>query len=93
MSLQPISTANSTGANYNQVNNMVRQLNKEQTTKVFKGPSGSNAVITGKLPYEGGYGTLYYDADGVPTIVIGILPDGTTGMVVAKSGVDVLSLF
>lgn len=52
-----------------------------------------NAIIQGKLPYDGGYGSLYYDNNGVPNIVIGILPDGTTGIVVAKAGVDVLTVF
>lgn len=92
MALQPLNTANSDSSNYNQINNMVRQINKEQTTKVFKGPNG-NAIVNGKLPYDGGYGTLYYDTNGIPTIVIGILPDGTTGMVIAKPGINVLDLF
>lgn len=92
MSLKPLSTQNSQGQNYGQVNDMIRQLNREQTTKVFKQANG-NAIITGKLPYDGGYGSLYYDTNGVPSIVIGILPDGTTGMVVAKEGIDVLTLF
>lgn len=90
--LQPLNTSNSQQANYNQINDMVRQINKEQTTKVFKQANG-NAIINGKLPYDGGYGSLYYDVNGIPSIVIGILPDGTTGLVIAKAGVDVLSLF
>jgi hypothetical protein len=93
MALQPVTTSTSTAGNLNQINNMVRQLNNEQKVKVFKGPSGSNAVINGKLPYEGGYGSLYYDTNGIPSIVIGVLPDGTTGLVISKPGVDVLSLF
>jgi hypothetical protein len=93
MVLLPLSSDNSQSGNYNQVNNMVRQLNKEQTTKVFKGSGNNIAVIEGQLPYDGGYGTLYYDANGIPTIVIGVLPDGTTGLVIAKPGVNVLSLF
>lgn len=93
MALLPLSTDNSIGGNYNQVNNMVRQLNKEQLTKVFKGAGNNNAIIEGKLPYTGGYGTMYYDANGVPIIIIGILPDGTTGIAVAKPGVSVLSAF
>lgn len=36
---------------------------------------------------------LYKDVNGVPTILIGILPDGTTGIVIAKDGVDVTTLF
>lgn len=92
MALRPLNTANSQASNYNEVNNMIRQINNEQTTKVFKGPIG-NSIITGKLPYEGGYGTLWYSAEGVPTGVAGVLPDGTTGMVWAKSGENVLELF
>ena len=92
MSLRPIVTGNSYGQNLGQINDMVRQLNKEQITKVFKQPNG-NAIVTGKLPYDGGYGTLYYDSGGIPTILIGILPDGSTGMVVAKDGVDVTTVF
>ena len=68
---------------------MIRTLNKEQTVKVFKQATG-NAIINGKLPYDGGYGALYYDASGIPSIVIGILPDGTVGIVAAKSGENVL---
>lgn len=93
MVLQPISTANSQGSNYNQLNDMVRQLNKEQTTKVFKGAGNTNAIIEGKLPYDGGYGSLYYDTDGTPRIVIGIQPDGTVGLTISKPGQSVLDVF
>lgn len=92
MAFRPISSKNSYSGNWNQVNDMVRQLNNEQTVKTFKQANG-NAIITGKLPYDGGYGSLYYDSNGIARIVIGILPDGTMGMVVSKDGVDVLSLF
>jgi hypothetical protein len=80
------------GTSFNQLNDMVRQLNNEQTVKVFK-RAGNNAIVTGKLPYDGGYGTLYYDSNGVPSIVIGIMPDGTTDLVIAKPGIDVTTLF
>lgn len=89
---RPVTSKNSYSQNWNEMNNMIRQLNKEQTTKAFLQPGG-NAIITGKLPYEGGYGTLYYDTDNVPSIVIGVLPDGTTGLVIAKSGENVLDVF
>jgi len=92
MSLTPVSSQNSDASNLSQVNNMIRQLNNEQTTKTFKQANG-NAIITGKLPYEGGYGSLYYDSNGIPRIVIGILPDGTTGFVVSKEGENVLDAF
>lgn len=74
------------------MNGNFAQLDSEAVTKTFKQPSG-NAIIEGKLPYEGGYGFLFYDPNGVPSIVFGILPDGTMGLVIANEGVDVLSLF
>jgi hypothetical protein len=74
------------------INGNFAQLDQEAVTKVFKQASG-NAIIEGKLPYDGGYGSLYYDQNGVPSIVIGILPDGTTGIAIAKPGQDVLSAF
>lgn len=92
MAFKPLSSQNSQSQNYGQVNDMVRQLNNEQTTKTFKQPGG-NAVINGKLPYQGGYGSLYYDQNQVPRILIGIDPDGEINLVVSKPGIDVLSLF
>jgi len=92
MALRPISSENSYKQNWNEVNNMVRQLNKEQVTKTYK-QAGGNAILEGKLPYEGGYGSLYYDQNQVPRILIGIDPDGEINLVVSKPDVDVLSLF
>lgn len=92
MAFRPLSTQNSYKQNFGQINDMVRQLNKEQTVKTFKQPSG-NAIINGKLPYDGGYGSLYYDTNGVPSIIIGIDPDGNVNIHAAKDGVDVISLF
>lgn len=68
------------------------QLDNESVTKVFK-QAGGNAIVEGKLPYDGGYGALYYDADGVPRIIIGIAPDGTMGIFVSKDGISVLEAF
>lgn len=92
MPFRPLSDQNRYSTNTNEINNMIRTLNKEQTVKTFKQATG-NAIIVGKLPYEGGYGSLYYDSSGVPSIVIGILPDGTTGIVTAKSGENVIDAF
>lgn len=92
MAFRPLNSGNSYGQNIGQINDMVRQINKEQTTKTYKQPGG-NAIINGKLPYSGGYGSLYYDSDNIPSIIIGILPDGSTGIVVAKPGINVLDLF
>lgn len=74
MAFLPVSGQNSNASNWNQVNNMIRQLNNEQTTKTFKQPGG-NAVITGKLPYTGGYGTLIYDSVPLPRILLATAPD------------------
>lgn len=92
MPFQPLHTKNSLGSNFNQVNTMMKQLEKEQTVKTFK-QAGGNAIITGKLPYDGGYGSLFYDSTNTPRIVLGILPDGTMGMVISKEGVSVLDVF
>lgn len=91
MSLRPLSSSNSSQQNYGQVNDMMRQLNREQVTKTFKQANG-NAIITGRLPW-GGYGTLYYDSDGLPSILIGQAPDdGRIGRWMAKPGQNVVTL-
>lgn len=36
---------------------------------------------------------VYNDTSGTPRIIIGVLPDGETGIVVSKEGTNVLSLF
>lgn len=74
------------------INANFAKLDNEAVTKTFK-QAGGNAIITGKLPYSGGYGSLYYDANGVPRIIIGIAPDGTVGIFVSKDGVSVLDAF
>lgn len=71
---------------------MIRQLNKEQTVKTFK-QAGGNAIIQGKLPYTGGYGSLYYDTAGTPRILIGIAPDGEIDIAVSNEGVDITTLY
>lgn len=66
------------------------QLDSENVTKTYKQASG-NAVIEGKLPYEGGYGILIYDATGVARILIGLAPgDAHVGMWTTAEGYDVL---
>lgn len=84
------------GTDYDQamavMNNNFAQLDNETVTKTFKQANG-NAIVEGKLPYDGGYGSMYYNSDGVPTIIVGILPDGTVGIVQSKNGTDVTTLF
>jgi hypothetical protein len=36
---------------------------------------------------------IYNDNTGTPAIIEGVLPDGTTGIVIAKSGYNVTTLF
>ena len=71
------------------MNRNFAELDNENVSKVFYGNTGVSMVI-GKLPNSNGYGLLIYDADGVPSIIMGLLPDGTTGLVVSKEGEDVL---
>lgn len=92
MAFLPLDTNNSYPTNLNVMNNALRQLNNEQITKTYRQPGG-NAIIEGKLPYDGGYGTMYYDSNNNPVGIIGILPDGTTGIAWAKPGQSVLAAF
>lgn len=89
MAIQPVSSSNSNAANWNQINTMVRQLNNEQTTKVFK-QAGGYSVVNGKLPYTNGYGTLIYDSDNIPRILIGTDPNGNVGIWITIEGVNVI---
>lgn len=69
------------------INNNFAQLDQEAITKTFKQAKG-NSVVTGKLPGESAYGTLYYDVDGNLVIREGSLPyDGGYGSLYYKSGI------
>lgn len=76
----------------NAINNNFSQLDNESVTKTFRQASG-NAIVEGKLPYDGGYGSLYYDSSGLPRLIVGITPDGDVDIVKSKSGVSVLDVF
>lgn len=75
------------------INNNFAQLDNETVTKVFKQAGGRDAVIIGRLPYDGGYGILLYDTDGVPRVLQGIAPDGSIGLWVSKEGESVIDAF
>lgn len=75
------------------INKNFAELDNENVTKVYRGANGNIAIIEGKLPYQGGFGSLYYDQNGKARILIGIDPDGDINLVVSKPDVDVLSLF
>lgn len=91
MAFRALSSQNSDRQNWGQVNDMVRQLNNEQQVKAFKGPTGTNAVVIGKMP-NGKYGILIYDGDRA-VVLIGESPDNTFGLWVSKEGEDVLDAF
>lgn len=74
------------------INNNFAQLDGEAVVKTFKQASG-NAIIEGKLPYEGGYGNLYYDTTGTARILIGIAPDGEIDIGVSEPGEDITTLY
>jgi hypothetical protein len=75
------------------INKNFAELDNESTTKVFRGQNGHIAVIEGKLPYNGGFGSIYYDTDGNSRIIIGVDPDGAVNIHVSKTGHDLVSLF
>lgn len=88
MSLTPTSSSNSDSSNWNQINNMIRQLNNEQVTKVFKQAGGVDGLITGRLPNDLGYGFLLYGTDGKVLIACYINSLGKPILKVAKEGYD-----
>ena len=90
MSFQPLNTKNSMSGNFSQVNNMMRQIDNEQTVKTFKQPGGSS-ILQGRYA-EGKYGQVYYDSDNLARILIGQHPtDGHMGIWVSIDGVDVIA--
>jgi len=73
-------------------NDNFRDIDNSFLVNVVRQANG-NAIIQGKLPYEGGYGSLYYDSTGTPRIIIGILPDGDIGVVMSKESENVIEAF
>lgn len=74
------------------INANFAQLDQETVTKTFKQANG-NAIVEGKLPYDGGYGSLYYDSTGLPRLLVGITPDDDVDIVKSKVGTSVLDVF
>lgn len=74
------------------ISNNFAQLDSESVTKTFKQPGG-NAIIEGKLPYEGGYGILLYDSEGRPSIIIGRDPYGYMVIAAAKQNTSILDAY
>lgn len=89
MNFRPLNTQNSQLQNYGQINDMMRQLNNEQTTKAFKQPGG-NAIVTGRLPDSLGYGTILYDSSSNPLIYMAV-DDGQPIFKIAKPGKNAIT--
>jgi len=68
------------------------ELDGETITKVFLGANNRVSIIEGKLPYDGGYGILIYDADDA-RVILGVAPDGSVGLFISKTGEDVIDAF
>jgi hypothetical protein len=92
MAFKPVISSNSEKSNLNQINDMVRSLNKEQQVKTFNGSTGDNAVLIGKYA-DGRYGLVISDLNGAyRRILIGQHPtDGRPGVWVSNESVDVVT--
>jgi hypothetical protein len=89
----PVNPGTDFGQAMSVMNNNFAQLDSEAVTKTFK-QAGGNAIVEGKLPYDGGYGSLYYDSSNVPRILIGTDPvNNEMCLVITKSGNSVLDVF
>lgn len=75
------------------INKNFAELDNENVTKVYRGKDGNIAIIEGKLPYPGGFGTMQYDSDSNSRIILGIDPDGNVGLHISKDGYDMVDLF
>ena len=72
-----------------QINNNFMMLDAETYTKTVSG-GGVKQLVNGKLS-NGRYGEVFYDAGGMPRILIGQAPnDGRPGIWITKEGFNVL---
>jgi len=63
------------------------------TTKTKYAGQQSTSVLSGQLRIEDGNGRMVlYDGTHY-RMIIGLLPDGTVGVVISKPGIDVFSAF
>ena len=85
----PINSRQGTQKALQQINNNFMMLDAETYSKTITG--GDNKQLTsGKLP-NGRYGEVFYDAGGMPRILIGQAPgNGRPGIWITKEGYNVL---
>lgn len=86
----PLSSKAGLSSTIRQINDNFRQLDAETNSKTIIAGGGKNAMLSGRLP-NGRYGEVFYDATGIPRILIGQAPkDGRPGIWVTKEGYNVL---
>jgi hypothetical protein len=85
----PINSKQDTQAALQAANHNFMMLDAETYTKTISNGKSSQ-MVSGKLP-NGRYGEVFYDAGGMPRILIGQAPnDGRPGIWITKSGFNVL---
>jgi hypothetical protein len=85
----PISSKQNIQKALQQINNNFMMLDAEAYSKTISN-GGNSQMVSGKLS-TGRYGELFYDAGGMPRILIGQAPsDGRPGIWITKKGFNVL---
>lgn len=85
----PINSRQGTQKALQQINNNFMMLDAETYSKTITG-GGNKQLTSGKLP-NGRYGEVFYDAGGMPRILIGQAPgNGRPGIWITKEGYNVL---
>lgn len=86
---QPIDSEQDLQAALQIINHNFMMLDAETYTKTVSG-GGTAQAVSGKLS-NGRYGEVFYDAGGMPRILIGQAPgDGRPGIWITKEGFNVL---
>lgn len=86
------------GINVNEASPSQMMYTNDYSTTTWRDNNGNITLQEGLLP-SGNYGqnvyngTSQYSLSGTPQILIGVLPDGTVGIVQSISGVNVNNLF
>ena len=84
----PIDSSQSTKTALQIANKNFMVLDAETYTKTISN-NGSSQMVSGKMP-NGRYGEVFYDAGGMPRILIGQAPDGRPGIWITKAGFNVM---
>lgn len=85
----PINSKQDTKKALQTINNNFMMLDAETYAKTISNGKNSQ-MVSGKLP-NGRYGEVFYDAGGMPRILIGQAPgDGRPGIWITKEGFNVL---